>query len=39
VLSTVWNPQRSSQNYTEKRRRRKETEVSRRRKGESKEES
>ena len=29
VLSTVWIPQRCSQSYTEKRRRRKETEVAR----------
>jgi len=33
VLSTVWIPQRCSQNYTEKRRGRKETEVARRIKG------
>ena len=36
MLSTVWIPQRCSQIYTEKRRGRKETEVARRRKGESK---
>ena len=30
MLSTVWNPQRCSQRYTEKRRGRKETEVARR---------
>jgi len=30
VLSTVWTPQRCSQNYTEKRRGRKEREVARR---------
>ena len=37
MLSTVWIPQRCSRSYTEKRRGRKETEVSRRRKrGESK---
>ena len=29
MLSTVWNPQRGSQSYTEKRRGRKETEVAR----------
>ena len=33
MLSTVWIPQRCSQNYTEKRRGRKETEVARRIKG------
>ena len=33
MLSTVWIPQRYSQNYTEKRRGRKETEVARRIKG------
>ena len=33
MLSTVWIPQRCSQSYTEKRRRRKETEVARRIKG------
>ena len=33
MLSTVWTPQRCSQSYTEKRRGRKETEVTRRRKG------
>ena len=33
VLSTVWIPQRCSRSYTEKRRRRKEIEVTRRRKG------
>ena len=33
MLSTVWIPQRCSQNYTEKRRGRKETEVTRRIKG------
>ena len=33
VLSTVWNPQRCSQSYTENRRGRKETEVARRIKG------
>ena len=33
MLSTVWNPQRASQSYTEKRRGRKEIQVSRRRKG------
>ena len=32
MLSTVWTPQRGSCSYTEKRRRRKETEVTRRRK-------
>ena len=36
VLSTVWIPQRYSGSYTEKRRGRKETEVARRIKGESK---
>ena len=36
MLSTVWNTQRDSRSYTEKRRGRKETEVTRRRKGESK---
>ena len=36
MLSTVWIPQRYSQSYTEKRRGRKETEVARRIKGESK---
>ena len=36
MLSTVWIPQRCSQSYTEKRRGRKETEVTRRRKRESK---
>ena len=36
VLSTVWIPQICSQSYTEKRRRRKETEVARRIKEESK---
>ena len=36
MLSTVWIPQRCSQSYTEKRRGRKETEVARRIKGESK---
>jgi len=36
VLSTVWNPQRGSQSYTEKRKGRKETEVTRRRRGEIK---
>ena len=36
MLSTVWTPQRSSQNYTEKRRGRKETVVTRRRIGEIK---
>ena len=30
MLSTVWNPQRGSWSYTEKRRGRKETEVARR---------
>ena len=35
MLSTVWIPQRCSQSYTEKRRGRKETEVTRRRGGES----
>ena len=38
-FSTVRDTQRGSQSYTEKRRGRKETEVSRKRKGESKEES
>jgi len=33
VLSTVWTPQRCSRSYTEKRRGRKETEVTRRIKG------
>ena len=33
VLSTVWNTQRGSQNYIEKRRWRGEIEVTRRRKG------
>ena len=33
MLSTVWTPQRCSQSYTEKRRRRNETEVARRIKG------
>ena len=33
VLSTVWIPQRCSWSYTEKRRRRRETEVARRIKG------
>ena len=33
MFSTVWIPQRYSQNYTEKRRGRKETEVARRIKG------
>ena len=33
MLSTVWTPQRGSWIYTEKRRGRKETEVTRRRKG------
>ena len=33
MLSTVWNPQRGSQCYTEKRRGRKEIEVTRRRGG------
>ena len=33
MLATVWIPQRCSRSYTEKRRGRKETEVSRRRKG------
>ena len=33
MLSTVWIPQRCSQSYPEKRRRRKETEVARRIKG------
>ena len=36
MLSTVWIPQICSQSYTEKRRGRKETEVARRIKGESK---
>ena len=36
MLSTVWTTQRSSWSYTEKRRGRKETEVARRIKGESK---
>ena len=36
MLSTVWIPQRFSWSYTEKRRGRKEKEVSRRIKGESK---
>ena len=33
MLSTVWSPQRCSQSYTEKRRERTETEVTRRRRG------
>ena len=33
MLSTVWNPQRGSQSYIEKRRGRKEIEVTRRRRG------
>ena len=33
VLATVWIPQRCSRSYTEKRRRRKETEVARKIKG------
>ena len=33
MLSTVWNPQRGSWSYIEKRRGRKEIEVTRRRKG------
>ena len=33
MLSIVWTPRRGSQSYTEKRRGRKETEVTRRRKG------
>ena len=33
MLATVWAPQRGSQIYTEKKRGRKETEVTRRRKG------
>ena len=33
MLSTVWNTQRGSQSYTEKRRGRKEIEVTRRREG------
>ena len=33
MLSTVWNPQRGSWSYTEKKRGRKEIEVTRRRKG------
>ena len=36
MLSTVWTPQRCSQSYTEKRSGRKETEVARRIKGDSK---
>ena len=36
MLSTVWTAQRCSQSYTEKRRGRKETEVARRIRGESK---
>ena len=36
MLSTVWTTQRCSESYTEKRRGRKETEVARRIKGESK---
>ena len=36
MLSRVWTPQRYSQSYTEKRRGRKETEMARRIKGESK---
>ena len=36
MLPTVWIPHRCSQSYTEKRRGRKETEVARRIKGESK---
>ena len=38
VCCTVWTTQRCSQSYTEKRRGRKETEVAKRIKGESKEE-
>ena len=33
MLSTVWNTQRGSQSYIDKRRRRKEVEVTRRRRG------
>ena len=33
MLSTVWNTQRGSQSYIDKRRRRKEIEVTRRRRG------
>ena len=36
MLSTVWNTQRVSQSYIEKRRERKEIEVTRRKEGESK---
>ena len=36
MLPTIWTAQRCSQSYTEKRRGRKETEVARRIKGESK---
>jgi len=36
VFSTAWNAQRSSQSYIEKRRRRRELEVTRRRRGEVK---
>ena len=36
MLSTVWNTQRGSQSYTEKRRERKEIEVTRRRRREVK---
>ena len=36
MLSTAWTPQRDSQSYTEKKRGRKETEVTRRKRGESK---
>ena len=36
MLSTVWTPQRDSWSYTEKKRGRKETEVTRRKRGVSK---
>ena len=36
MLSTAWNTQRGSQSYIEKRRQRKEIEVTRRRRGEVK---
>ena len=38
MFSTIWNTQRDSQSWVEKRRGRKETEVARRIKGEPKEE-
>ena len=37
-FSTVWNTKRGSQSYTEKRRRRREIEVTRRKRGEFKRE-